>query len=46
MVKFIRSDLDFILNQILIAEANAGGFSLLDILPNAQVPLGARMLTE
>ena len=42
MVKFIRSDLDFILTQIEIAESNAAGISLLDLLPNIQVPLGLR----
>src|SRR6476620_2209050 len=42
MVTFIRSDLDFILQQILIAERNAAGMSLLDLLPNIQVPFGFR----
>ncbi|MCS4095543.1 peroxidase family protein [Rhizobium sp. BK176] len=42
MVQFIRSDLDFILQQIIIAERNANGESLTDILPNAEVPLGLR----
>ena len=42
MVKFIRSDLDFILSQIEIAESNAAGISLLDLLPNIQVPFGLR----
>src|SRR5215471_2354385 len=41
-VQFIRSDLDFVLEQILIAERNAAGESLLDILPNVQVPWGLR----
>src|SRR5215475_3466076 len=41
-VRFIRSDLEFILNQILIAERNAAGESLVDILPNVQVPWGLR----
>ncbi len=41
-VKFIRSDLEFILAQIEIAERNAAGESLLDILPNVQVPWGLR----
>src|SRR5262245_36167230 len=41
-VTFIRSDLDFILAQIIIAERNAAGESLLDILPNVQVPFGLR----
>src|SRR5262245_54068694 len=41
-VTFIRSDLDFILQQIIIAERNAAGESLRDILPNVQVPFGLR----
>src|SRR6476620_5160909 len=42
MVTFIRSDLDFILQQILITERNAAGMSLLDLFPNIQVPFGLR----
>src|SRR5215510_1231653 len=42
MVSFIRSDLEFILQQILIAERNAAGESLRDILPNVVVPFGLR----
>ena len=45
MVKFIRSDLDFILEQIFIAEQNAAGMSMLDLLPNVQVPFGLRTVT-
>src|SRR5262245_7757589 len=41
-VTFIRSDLEFILQQIIIAERNAAGESLLDILPNVEVPFGLR----
>src|SRR5262245_16135868 len=41
-VTFIRSDLEFILAQIMIAERNAAGDSLRDILPNVQVPFGLR----
>src|SRR5262247_3173683 len=41
-VEFIRSDLEFILQQIIIAERNAAGESLRDILPNVQVPFGLR----
>src|SRR5262252_9919204 len=41
-VTFIRSDLEFILKQIEIAERNAAGESLLDILPNVEVPWGLR----
>ena len=42
MVTFIRSDLEFILAQIIIAEQNADGEALIDILPNVQVPWGLR----
>jgi hypothetical protein len=42
MVTYIKSDLEFILDQILIAERNAGGEALIDILPNVQVPWGLR----
>src|SRR5262245_46628956 len=45
MVSFIRSDLEFILDQILIAEHQAAGESLLDILPNVQVPFGLRTVS-
>src|SRR5262245_24893035 len=41
-VTLIRSDLEFILAQILIAERNAAGERLIDILPNVQVPFGLR----
>src|SRR5262249_24549852 len=41
-VHSIRSDLDFILDQIHIAERNAVGESLLDLLPNVRVPFGLR----
>src|SRR5262249_55515884 len=41
-VQFIRSDLEFILTQIEIAERNAAGESLLNILPNVEVPWGLR----
>ena len=42
MVTFIRSDLEFILQQIQIAEANAAGTPLRDLLPNVVVPFGLR----
>src|SRR5215475_5353415 len=42
MVSFIRSDLDFILRQILISEANAAGGDLRSLLPNDEVPYGLR----
>jgi hypothetical protein len=41
-VTFIRSDLEFILQQIIIAERNAAGEDLRDILPNVIVPYGLR----
>src|SRR5262245_52110158 len=41
-VTLIRSDLEFILEQIIIAERNAAGENLLDILPNVEVPYGLR----
>ena len=40
MANFSKSDLEFILKQIFIAEANADGTSLIDLLPNTQVPFG------
>src|SRR5712691_9878935 len=42
MASFIRSDLEFILQQIIIAERDAAGEDLVDILPNVQVPWGLR----
>src|SRR4051812_33920812 len=42
MVTFNRADLDFILQQIEISERQANGESLLDILPNVDVPWGLR----
>ncbi|MDH4558423.1 heme peroxidase [Pseudomonas sp. BN417] len=42
MANFIRSDLEFILQQILIAEAHAAGKNLASLLPNSQVPFGLR----
>jgi hypothetical protein len=41
-VQLIRSDLDFILQQILVSEAHADGADLNDLLPNAFVPFGLR----
>ena len=41
-VRFIRSDLQFILDQIEIAERHADGEDLLDILPNSRVAFGLR----
>ncbi|WP_044870706.1 peroxidase family protein [Pseudomonas sp. LFM046] len=45
MASFIKSDLEFILEQIFIAERNAAGESLLDILPNVEVPFGLRTVS-
>jgi Ca2+-binding RTX toxin-like protein len=42
MANFSKSDLEFILKQIFIAEAHAKGASLSDLLPNSQVPFGLR----
>ncbi|MDZ3991818.1 peroxidase family protein [Pseudomonas sp. Teo4] len=42
MANFSKSDLEFILKQIFIAEAHAKGASLIDLLPNSQVPFGLR----
>ncbi|TWC34957.1 Ca2+-binding RTX toxin-like protein [Pseudomonas sp. SJZ079] len=44
MATFIKSDLEFILQQILISEAHAAGGDLLDLLPNVQVPWGMRTI--
>ncbi|MGQ0674409.1 MAG: peroxidase family protein [Hyphomicrobium sp.] len=42
MVTYIKSDLQFILDQIIISERHAAGESLSDILPNSEVPFGLR----
>src|SRR5215510_6014851 len=44
MVTFIKSDLEFILQQILIAEQHAAGADLLSLLPNSLVPFGLRTI--
>jgi Ca2+-binding RTX toxin-like protein len=41
-IHLIRGDLQFILDQILIAERHAGGENLLDIIENSRVPFGLR----
>ena len=41
-VTYIRSDLEFILQQILIAEQHAAGADLTTLIPNAFVPFGLR----
>ncbi|MGF6690165.1 Ca2+-binding RTX toxin-like protein [Metapseudomonas resinovorans] len=42
MATYIKSDLEFILQQILISEAHAAGEDLSALLPNSQVPWGLR----
>jgi Ca2+-binding RTX toxin-like protein len=42
MASYIRSDLEFILEQILIAEAHAAGADLSTLIPNSFLPLGLR----
>ena len=42
MASFIRSDLEFILQQILIAEREAAGEDILTLIPNTLLPLGLR----
>jgi len=42
MAELIKSDLEFILQQIQIAEAHAAGADLTTLLPNVQVPFGLR----
>src|SRR5262249_33242348 len=44
-VRFTESDLSFILDQIKIAEANAAGTPLRDLVPNWELPLGLRTLS-
>ncbi|EJM57624.1 heme peroxidase family protein,putative calcium-binding protein, partial [Pseudomonas sp. GM49] len=41
-VHYVRADLQFILDQILISERNAAGEDLLSMLPSARLPLGLR----
>ena len=46
MVVFIRSDLEFILQQILYAQAGGtDGTNLINVLPNVQVPWGLRTVS-
>ena len=42
MVKFVRNDLEFILQQILIAEQHAAGASLPDLIGSPLLPWGLR----
>ena len=44
-VVLYRDDLDFILEQIKIAEANAAGTPLIDLVPNWELPFGLRTLS-
>jgi Ca2+-binding RTX toxin-like protein len=44
MASFIRSDLEFILQQILIAEAHAAGTPLAGLVPNTELPYGLRTI--
>ncbi|WP_442962693.1 peroxidase family protein [Pseudomonas sp. Leaf48] len=41
-LNMVRSDLNFILDQIRIAEANAAGQDILSLIPNIRAPLGLR----
>jgi Ca2+-binding RTX toxin-like protein len=45
MASFIKSDLEFILEQILIAERHAAGEDLASMLPNTEVPFGLRTVS-
>jgi Ca2+-binding RTX toxin-like protein len=45
MASFIKSDLEFILEQILIAERHAAGEDLASMLPNTELPFGLRTVT-
>ena len=45
MASFIKSDLEFILEQIIIAERHAAGEDLASMLTNAEVPFGLRTVT-
>ena len=44
MASFIKSDLEFILQQIFFAERHAAGESLASMLPNPEVPFGLRTI--
>ncbi len=44
MASFTKSDLEFILEQILIAERHAGGEDLFTMLPNTELPWGLRTI--
>ncbi|MGH8829904.1 MAG: hypothetical protein ACREXV_02290, partial [Polaromonas sp.] len=42
MASLIKSDLEFILQQILIAERDAAGEDILTLIPNTLLPFGLR----
>jgi hypothetical protein len=42
MAELISADLEYILQQIQIAEAHVAGVDLTTLLPNVQVPFGLR----
>src|SRR5262245_29225392 len=44
MANLSKTDLDFILQQILIAEQHAAGADLTTLLPNMLVPFGLRTI--
>ncbi|HEX9181436.1 MAG TPA: hypothetical protein VF859_13635, partial [Burkholderiales bacterium] len=44
MASFIKSDLEFILEQIRIAEAHAAGANIRDLIPNTELPFGLRTI--
>ena len=44
MASFIKSDLEFILDQILISERHAAGEDLLDLIPNTELAFGLRTI--
>jgi hypothetical protein len=44
-IHLIRTDLDFILQQIKIAEAHAAGEDLLSLVPNVRAPAGLRTVS-
>ncbi|HLF96992.1 MAG TPA: peroxidase family protein, partial [Methylococcaceae bacterium] len=44
MATYIKTDLEFILQQILIAEKHAAGANLRDLVPNTEVAFGLRTI--
>ena len=43
MASFSLSDLEFLLDQIRIAEAHASGQNLVDLIPNTELAYGLRI---